>query len=98
MSHATRNAAVRGQFYPHDCTKVEAYFKEFTSKFSKDHNTRRDTRHCTKSCHSTSCRLYIQWIYSQFCLRVFKKSKSQTTYHHRSQPSPLLSGYFGKLL
>ena len=35
MSNATRKAAVRGQFYPQTCTKVEAYFKEFTQSFQK---------------------------------------------------------------
>ncbi len=35
MSNATRKAAVRGQFYPQECAKVEVYFKEFTQSFQK---------------------------------------------------------------
>ncbi|RLA70855.1 MAG: AmmeMemoRadiSam system protein B [Epsilonproteobacteria bacterium] len=35
MSNATRKAAVRGQFYPEECSKVQAYFKEFTQSFQK---------------------------------------------------------------
>ena len=35
MSDATRKAAVRGQFYPQDCAKVEAYFEAFNESFHK---------------------------------------------------------------
>ena len=35
MSNATRKAAVRGQFYPHECTKVKSTIEEFTQSFQK---------------------------------------------------------------
>ncbi|MEA2048268.1 MAG: AmmeMemoRadiSam system protein B [Campylobacterota bacterium] len=33
MSNSTRKAAVRGQFYPYECVKIESYLKEFTKNF-----------------------------------------------------------------
>lgn len=35
MSNATRKAAVRGLFYPQECTELQAYFDEFTQRFQK---------------------------------------------------------------
>lgn len=35
MSDATRKAAVRGQFYPRDCAKVEVNLEAFTQNFNK---------------------------------------------------------------
>ena len=35
MSNAIRKAAVRGTFYPKECTKVKAYFKKFNHTFQE---------------------------------------------------------------
>ena len=35
MSNAIRKAAVRGQFYPHECTKVQSTIEKFTQSFQK---------------------------------------------------------------